>query len=373
MPLAIGSIALGRWLLAQDADVEETTRRPVPVEVADVRTETLEDTRELTGTLEPSAEIILAADVAGTVESVLVDLSAEVEPGQLLASLDDREFRQIAAAARAELAVARARVTSAQAATEVATRGADRAEALTERGIGSERARDVARATSLAATADVAMAEAEVARARAASAAAALVLDQTEVRGRWSADAGTRRVFVRHVDEGARVAIGDPLFTLVDIDPLVIVVMASTADYARMSPGQPVEVRAGSETVSGRVARVAPAFDPASRQARVEIEVDNAEGTLRPGMFVRARTVIDRYEDMVTVPETALVTRDGRDAVFVVDSETVRLVAVETGVRTGGRVAITSGEVSGRVVTLGQQRLTDGARVRIVDGDEAAP
>ena len=92
-------------------------------------------------------------------------------------------------------------------------------------------------------------------------------------------------------------------------------------------------------------------------------------------MFVRARTVIDRFEDVVTVPETALVTRDGRDAVFVVDGETVRMVPVETGVRAGGRVAITSGEVSGRVVTLGQQRLTDGARVRIVEAapEEAAP
>src|SRR5690606_11138494 len=137
-----------------------------------------------------------------------------------------------------------------------------------------------------------------------------------QVRGVWAADAGARRVATRHVDEGARVGVGDPLFTLVDVDPLVIAVTVSASDYARLAPGQVVTLQAGG-SYEGRVVRIAPAFDPGTRQARVEIEVDNADGVLQPGMFVRARTILAREDSATLLPVEALAKRSGTDVVFV--------------------------------------------------------
>lgn len=381
VPVLIALVATGRWLSKHE---EERAGRsppdaPVPVEVAPViRAGTLEAVREFTGTLEPSAEVVVAAEVAGTVRAVHADLSDQVQPGQLLAELDDREYRQAEAAARAELAVARARVEAAESRFRIATRLLERAEALAARGIASERALDEARVASWEAQANMSMTRAESARARASLDAARLALERTKIRGRWPERDGTRRVSRRYVDEGARVSAGDPLLSLVDTDPLVIVLMASATDYARLAPGQPVILqheaseRSEHAPITGAVTRVAPAFEPQSRQARVEIEVANPEAVLQPGMFVRARAILDRVEGATIVPETALVTRGDRDVVFVVNEDTLtaRRVEVEPGLRFGGQVAVqTAGELSGRVVTLGQRRLTDGASVRVIDAD----
>jgi len=369
VPVAIGLLAAGRWAWSE-VDAPERgrgARGPVPVEVVAATRGPLEEVRELTGTLEPSADVTLNAEIEGVVEAVHADLGDSVDPGQSLASLDDRVYRQEAAAAAAALRVAQARARAAERTLEVAERALERTEALAQRGVASERALDEARARRFDAASQVEVTHAEVARARAATSAARLQVERTEIRGRWSADQGARRVAARLVDEGARVSVGDALFRLVDTDPLVVVVMASARDYARLGTGQAVALRsAEGERVDGRVARVAPAFDPDSRQARIEIEVDNPEGALQPGAFVRARAELRRVEDAVIVPSTAVVTRGGRSVVFVVADGVATMVPVEVELRSAERSAVRAERELGDVVTLGQQRLTDGAEVRVV-------
>ena len=114
---------------------------------------------------------------------------------------------------------------------------------------------------------------------------------------------------------------------------------------------------------------MAPVFDPASRQARLEVEVDNPDGALQPGMFVRAGATLDRVESATLVPETALVMREGRSVVFVLGDGRVSEVEVEVGLGGGWRVVIRSPGLEGSVVTLGHQRLQDGAAVRVIEGD----
>jgi len=370
IPAAIAAVATGRWLFDDEPPASaERTRGPVPVEVAPIEQGPLTALRVLSGALEPSARVVVAAEVAGTVLRVHVDLADEVDPGQPLATLDARAYRQSEAAARAAHTVARARADAAERSQELTARALARAEALADRGIASERALDDARAAAAEAEGALAIARAELARARADWSGARLERERTEVVGHWSEEAGPRRVGERHVDEGARVGVGDPLFTLVDTDPLVVAVMASPADHARLRPGQEVRLQGptGEEAI-GEVARVAPAFDPESRQARIEIEVPNAAGALSPGMFVRARTSLERVEDATIVPEEALVSRGG-DAIFVVEDSRARLVPVRVGLRSEGRVQVEAdAPLSGHVVTLGQQRLRDGAEVRLVSG-----
>lgn len=372
VPLAIAALAAGRWLLGGPDGATRGGRddRPIPVEVAPVEVGPLELTRELTGTLEAFARATVAAEIDGTVDAVLVDLADEVASGAVIARLDPRELIQLEAAARADLAVARARVEAAEGAAEVADRALARTRGLAERGVSSERALDEARAEALARRGALTVANAEVSRARAALGAASLQRARADVRGRWPETQGPRRVAARHVDEGARVSVGDPIVDLVDLDPLLTVLQVGADDYQRLSVGQAVRVSGpGGVEAAARVARVAPVFDPVSRQARLEVEVDNPDGTLQPGMFVRARATLDRVESATLVPETALVMREGRSVVFVLEDGRVREVEVEVGLRGGGRVEIRSPALEGSVVTLGHQRLQDGAAVRVVEGE----
>lgn len=369
LPIAIGGVAAFRWLMpGDDAQARgEREGHAIPVELAPIQRGAISARQRLSGALEPAAQIVITAEVDSTVQAVHVDLADVVEPGQVLARLDDREPRQAVAAARAALQVANARVQSAASGETVAARALERTEALAERGIASQRTLDEARAAASQAQADHAVARAEVARARAELQAAQLQLERTRVAGRWSEETGTRRVSERHVDEGARVRVGDPLFTLLDTDPLVVAVMVGTAEYARLEAGQDVDlIGPEDEPVKGRVARLAPAFEAESRQARVEIEVPNEDGALRPGVFVRVAAVVDTTEDADIVPAVAVVQRAGRDVVFVVRDGVAHQVAVEVGLRDDDQIQIRGEGLEGEVVVLGQQRLTDGAEVTSV-------
>lgn len=369
LPTLIGALALARWMWPDDEGrAARAARGPVPVAVAPIVRGTIADTRVFTATLEPSARVVIAAEVAGTIRKLHANLSDEVHSDQVLVEIDDREYRQNEAAARAELAVARARASAAESAREIAERALERTTALHERGIASARELDAARATAAEARGAAEVAQAEVARARAAQSAARLQLERTRVAGRWSAEAGPRRVAERHVDEGARVSVGDPLFTLVDIDPLITAVMVGASDYTRLAVGQSVMLE-GDRPIEGRVARIAPAFDPDTRQARIEIEVANPDGMLQPGMFVRARTVLAEAEGVTLVPESALTRRNGKDVIFIIDEdgERARMVEVEVGLRADGMVELRTEGLRGQVVTLGQQRLSDGSPVHIAE------
>jgi multidrug efflux pump subunit AcrA (membrane-fusion protein) len=111
-------------------------------------------------------------------------------------------------------------------------------------------------------------------------------------------------------------------------------------------------------------------FRESTRQARVELRVDNPQLRLKPGMFVRATVVLQRVQEATVVPEQALVTRGGRSGVFVLsaDGQAVQWREVQLGIREGNRVQILAEHLATQVVTLGQQLLDDNSRVSIATG-----
>jgi multidrug efflux pump subunit AcrA (membrane-fusion protein) len=186
-----------------------------------------------------------------------------------------------------------------------------------------------------------------------------------------------RVVAERFVDEGGTFSANTQLMTIVELDPIVGVVFVPERDYARLAVGQLATLVTDAHpgrTFEGRVTRIAPVFRRATRQARIELQVDNADEALKPGMFVRATIVLERVEDALVVPFDALTERAGEVGVFVLDAsdERVRWRAVEVGVREGERVQVLGDGLAGRVVTLGQELCDDGARVAATDRSSPA-
>lgn len=380
--VAMAGMLGGGWALRERLEAAEPSTRaaqargPVPVEVEPVTHGPIERRRLFTGTLEPAAELVVAPKVGGRIERMAVDLADVVQRGQVVAVLDDDEFRQAQAQARAELAVARAEANAARKALKIARREHARVEGLRGRGIVSEQELDTVEAAKLEAEAAVAVASSEVTRAEAALRAAQVRQGYSEVVANWSEGDTQRVVAARYADEGSTVAANAPLLSIVDLDPVVVVVNVTERDYAELEPGQRVNLETDAfegETFEGTVARIAPVFQAQSRQARVELTVPNEDGRLKPGMFARASTVLERLEDATIVSEDALVTRDGRTSVFVVsdDRATVSLRPVTVLIRNAGRVAVEGQGIKGDVVTLGQQRLEDGTAIT-VPSDEVA-
>lgn len=379
--LAVVLLCVVGWrfseVLTGEAEGGDRSERAVPVEVAEVEHGPIELRRTFSGTLEALAEFEVAAKVGGRVELLAVNLADEVENGSVVATLDSAEYEQELAQARADLAVATANLKEASSAKELGDRSMQRQTALRERGIASESQFDTASAEQLSAEASVAVAEAQVQRAQSAVETAQIRLGYTQVRATWSEGDATRLVAERMVEAGDTVAANVPLMSIVELDPILAVLHISERDYAQILPGQKVTLRAdaypGREFV-GAVVRVSPVFESASRQARVELSVPNPERLLKPGMFVRARAVLKRVEDATLVPELAVVKRDDRPVVFVLNEQamTAHLTPVELGVADAGMVQVIGEGVSGRVVTLGQQLLDDGSAVVVAEDDPAA-
>lgn len=319
----------------------------------------------------------VAPKISGRVERLECDLGDAVERGQVVARLDDDEFVQAIAVARAELAVARASSGQAEAAAEAAARELERVAALRARGILSEAQLDQARVESQAKRAQKDMAAAQIERAKAALQTARIQLSYTRVSARWTGGSDQRVVSERFVEVGDNVSANAPLFAVIELTPIRGAVFVTEADYVHLAPGQPVSLATDAypgETFTGRVDRVAPVFRQDSRQARVELLVENEERRLKPGMFVRATVVLTRLANAMTVPEAALTQRDETTGVFVVEGsgDQVRWRPVVVGIRSAGRVQVKGAGLRGRVVTLGQQLIEDGAAISIT-GTSNAP
>lgn len=347
-----------------------TGPRAAPVEVAAVEHGRIIDRRTFSGALAPRAEFIVAPKVSGRIETLQVDIGDDVAPGAVVATLDDDEFQQAVAEAQAELEVARAQVVAAKSALDVARSTFDRITGLSEIDIASGSQLDVADADLRAKSAEVDVAQAQVQRAEAVLETARIRLRYATVVATWSGSDTPRVVSHRYLDEGATVAANAPIVSVVDLATVRAVLFVTERDFARLAIGQEATVftdaRPG-EAFTGRVLRLAPVFEETSRQARVEVEIPNPERKLRPGMFVRVEIELGSEADAVVVPLAALTRRQGGDGVFVVEpsGDRVRFVPVRTGIVAGERVQVFGEGIAGRVVTLGQQLLEDGSRIKI--------
>lgn len=383
MIVVLGVAAGVAWFVWRDRPSTEVARptgerAAVAVEVHPIESGVIRDVRQFTGTLESSARFTVAAKVGGLVQSVLVDLGDRIEQGQVIARINDAELIQAVAQADADLAVRQAELARARSDLSLAEREFERGEQLRERGIAAEAQLDEIAARLRAAQAALQLAEAQVTRARSALELRRIELGYTQVRAEWSENAAFGSVAERYQDPGNTVQPNTPIISVVTLDPLKAVIFVTERDYAGLRTGQTATLTtdaAQGRTFEGVVDRVAPVFRENSRQARIELSVPNPEDLLRPGMFVRVRTVLSEQNAPAIIPLTALTRRNGHDVVFVLDegATAVRMVRVTVGITEGDRVSITEPPLTGRVVTLGQQLLADGSSVRVVEPLPARP
>lgn len=362
---------------------------PAPVAVAQVETRTVTLRRTFSGALEAAAEIMVAPRVPGQLVRLALDIGDRVEHGATIARLDDARAHQDVLSAEAELMVARANREEAVAAAEIAERAFDRVSTLHEQEVASATELDAARTTALARRSRTAVTDASIKRAEAALEAARIRLAETQVVTEWNARASdadtTRYVGERFVDEGAIVQAGEPIVSVVALDPMVAVIFVPERDYAGLSIGRPASIETDAyprESFEGTIARIAPVFSRATRQVRVELEIENSDLRLKPGMFVRATLELDEAKNATVVPYAALTSRAGETGLFSVSSaeSVARWHPVRVGIREDDSIQVTalSAEdddaagppIGPQVVVLGQEMCDDGAPVRVIESEE---
>jgi RND family efflux transporter MFP subunit len=171
----------------------------------------------------------------------------------------------------------------------------------------------------------------------------------------------------RNLDQGAFAGANTVILQVVDIGTVRLISNLVEKDFKRITQGVQAEIEVDSfpgETFTGRVSRVAPVFDAATRTASMEIEVPNPGFRLKPGMFARVKLTAERKADALMIPRSAVVDSDGRRGVFLPDGATAKFQPVQTGLQDNERIEILEGVTEGqRVITTGALALREGDRI----------
>jgi RND family efflux transporter MFP subunit len=352
-PLLLAACSSGRT--AETEAPRGLVVRTVTVEKRDLPEEVV-----LTGTLRPRAQVQVVAEVAARLVRVVHEEGARVAKGDVLAVLDDTDYRLANDRARAALAVAEANRAHAQAEKE-------RADNLLKTGGITDR-------DHLSAQVALQVADASLAQARAEAAIAGQQLARTQVRAPFGG-----RVAKRFPDPGAMLAAGTPLFTMVDDSVLEFEAQVASRNLGRVRPGAPVQLSVDAlpdTRIEGRVARVQPLVDESSRSFEAVVEVPGRAG-LVGGLFARASVRVGEVEGALIVPPAALV-REGADpdsaSAFVVRQGRAEKVTVALGVEAPDGIQVTSGLAAGDLVVLDPPTaLASGAPVDVQNGGRVQP
>jgi HlyD family secretion protein len=311
------------------------------------------------GNLIGAATVDVVPKVSGRIETVAVRLGDAVRRGQLLATLEDRELREQLRQTEASLEVAKATIRQRDADLKNAQSNLERSRNLFSRNLIARQTLDDAEARYDAALAQVDLARAQAAQSNARLEELRINLSNTRILSPVDGFVGSRRL-----DPGAFVGTNSSFLSVVDIHLVRLVANLVEKDLRRIVIDMPAQVEVDAypgEIFKGRVARLAPVLDPATRTAEMEVEVPNPGARLKPGMYARVQFVVAERADALTVPRNALVDIEGARGVFLADGKTARFAPVKTGIVDGEAVEITEGLADkATVVTLGSASLRDG-------------
>lgn len=316
----------------------------VAVEAQPVRTQAMAEDVTAVGSLVSNESVILRPEVPGRIAAIGFRDGAPVRKGDVLVELDS--------------AVQRAELQQAQAGLTLAESNYRRAQDLFQRKFVSQSGLDSA--------------QSQLEAARAAAALATARFERTRIRAPFDGIAGIRRVSV-----GDYIKDGEALVNVEDVATLKIDFRLPELYLNKLHPGQMLEVT--SDVLPGtrfeaRLDAIDPLLDSQGRSVQLRARLPNAEGSLRPGVFVRVRLILQDRPAVRVVPEEALVAAPGNvQFVYRVEDGKVRRVDVQTGMRRAGMVELKSGlEAGDQVVTAGQLKLRDGAAVKVLAAAVAA-
>jgi RND family efflux transporter MFP subunit len=366
--LAVFILFLGwRIVLLFTSEKNKNTGRaslpPVAVEVDSVRFGPLMEVRQLTGTIYPLYQYIIAPKVSGRIIEIQKRIGDWVKAGEVIANLDDAEYQQGVLEADANLRIAEASLKEAQIQLEQARQEKERVESLHAKGIASPSELETAVSNYSAQQSRLQLAQAQVEQRRASLKSAKIRLGYTILTANQPGYIGER-----YVDEGALLAPNAPVVSIIGIDTVIVRTTIIERDYGNIQIGMPATVSVDAysgQYFTGKVARIAPLLQEAARVAQTEIVIINSHLKLKPGMFARIDVVTAARDNTQLVPSKAIVNRSGENVVFVVDENgpVARNISVTVGIVTPKFSEILAPLLSGMVITLGQHLLEDGSPI----------
>ena len=334
---------------------------------------------QATGYVTARRQATVSAQITGTLSEVLIEEGEHVEAGQVLARLEDTAQQAALAQAQAQLAQARALVGQNEAQLAQAERDLVRQEDLIERKLVSEQALENARTQVASLRAQLNSQRRTIDLAAAQLRSAQVQLDYTTVRAPFAgviiAKAAQVGEIVSPLSAGGgftRTGVG----TIVDMDSLEIEVDVNESYINRVSPGAPAEAVLDAYqdwTIPARVIAIIPTADRGKATVKVRVGLEQKDPRILPDMGARVSFMEERSATPastappkgVLLPATAIVQRDARSVVFVIEGERAAARAVVPGQSVGDLRLVEGIASATRVVREPPAEMADGARITI--------
>jgi membrane fusion protein (multidrug efflux system) len=296
-------------------------------------------TIEALGTAKANESIDLSARIAEVVTEINFEDGQQVEAGQVLIQLNDRQQR--------------ARVNEILTNLGEAERQLQRIENLATSNVASKQRLDEQKARVVALNAQLEVVQANLA--------------ETQIKAPFSGVLGQRNISV-----GAYVRAGQMLTTLDDIATIKLDFAVAERHLPSLSVGQKVfasSVAYPGETFNGEIFSVDSRVDPVTRSIAVRTKIDNADNKIKPGMLLTV-TLQKALLDTLVLDEKALVPIEDKQYVYVVEADKVVQKAVQIGARQPGKVQILGGLNAGEeVIVQGTLRVRNGSTVKVLNRD----
>jgi RND family efflux transporter MFP subunit len=306
----------------------------------------------LSGSIEGKTTAVISAKIAGRIEAVLVEEGQAVKAGDALVTLESAELANSMRSAK-EAAV-KARINYDLAMTDY-----NRYQMLNNQGAIYEQQLDNAAAKLKSAEADLASATANLDSAEKQYGNGTVV---SPVDGMVANKAAT---------VGQVIAPGAALMAVEDINQVFAVVNIEQKDLGRVKLGQPAAVTVDAyegKVFNGTIETMNPEAGTNSRMFRCKVKIDNPEGALRAGMFAKVQLAVGQAAEVLTVPQSAVIQKQGLYNIFIIENGKAIRRQVEIGEVTGETVQIKNGLQAGETVIISSvNQLKDGQAVKVTD------
>lgn len=348
--LLFGSVVTYRLIdIKQKMDAFASRPEPeFPVTVTEVKAVDWVPVIEAIGFIEPNQGVTVANETSGVIDKIAFESGTQVEAGQPLVLLDSE--------------VEKANLKSSQAKLPAAEAKYKRYQGLFKKGSISKEAYDEAEANYYSLKADIESLKATI--------------DRREIKAPFAGVVGIRNVYL-----GQYIQAGSDIVRLEDSSVMRLRFTVPQTDISRIKLDQEVDIFVDAypdQPFKGSISAIEPAVNVQSGLIQVQADIPNSDGKLRSGMFARANIIMPKLANQVTLPQTAITFTLYGDNVYIVTEEDgekrVKQHVVKVGERTKDIAHILDGVKPGDVVvTSGQVRLSNHAKVSIVESNAITP
>lgn len=388
---------------ADGSQQQEQQELYTPVEASQVVRKTLANTTSISGRVMADKDVMVLPQIPGTVKSIAVKEGDRVKKGDVLFTLDEKDIKKQVEQAKAAYDMAKASYAMSQEQSKVAKESLQRIEDLADTTLGKLRenvqnlrelynagavSKSQLEEAELALEQQEAQFQAQIDQARLGASDKTLEIAETQLKQaelayKQAQDALKNATITAPIDgivtgitiqEGGIAVNTQPAMNIVDVNRVYVIVQVSEGVVGKLSQGQEVKVTipaVSSEPVKAAIDTISLTVNQMTQLYPVKIYLDNPEGKIKPGMFANVEMALDQRENTLAVPGEAVVVRDGKNVVYVIEEDKAVEREVQLGLDIGSEVEILKGlEENETIIVRGQHFVENGGRVKVVGGTE---